>query len=516
MNCYESKVDGEIPQLHKQTESITIENAKDISALSDGSPQKLMNSVERSKPTKSYKQSSKEDAINQTDLQSGSFNYLPIDVATSTPNNTNIIEPTHSKENADTEEHNIEPENTNHMKPVDIEPKFYANILQMLQNMFIKFKNDVVKELETIIQSKINTATQDMKEDDQRNMDLLLCQLNEEDNENFNKQNEELRNEIRILKKQNRILTEQLTMKETNNTAAVETQTANMKNSLQKKDENTQWEKFSATLMVNECQHEKLKNKIKAIETSLLKLQNQNIELREIVEILPESALKDMHIQHSKPKLQIFSNNKFNPITSIASEVFKQSFEFCHHIHSNTSTIQLIRAMKEYSANISQDDFCIVMIGERDFSSSENYRKIVDDIRYEINTLKHLKIILCLPTYRCNGYSDMYNWRIESFNNLIYNDNKKHEYAFLIDSNCNLTYNYEMFLTKSGVINNRGIVTILQDIKAFIINRTTTLVQLGHDMPCNNFTKTSTFDAQTNILLKSNADLDESRQFFRE
>lgn len=58
----------------------------------------------------------------------------------------------------------------------------------------------------------------------------------------------------------------------------------------------------------------------------------------------------------------------------------------------------------------------------------------------------------------------MYNWRVEKFNNLLYHDNLNYEYSFLLDSNLDLSFDYDMFYRTTGVVNNYGIRKIFQGI----------------------------------------------------
>lgn len=43
----------------------------------------------------------------------------------------------------------------------------------------------------------------------------------------------------------------------------------------------------------------------------------------------------------------------------------------------------------------------------------------------------------------------MFNWRVETFNNLLYLDIMTHEHAYILDSNKYLDYNYNMFVAIS-------------------------------------------------------------------
>ncbi|CAG5016513.1 unnamed protein product [Parnassius apollo] len=45
---------------------------------------------------------------------------------------------------------------------------------------------------------------------------------------------------------------------------------------------------------------------------------------------------------------------------------------------------------------------------------------------------------------------------------------KAHEYAYLLDSNLNLTYDYHMFSGKLGAVNNKGMRALFADLKSLL------------------------------------------------
>lgn len=520
IECNIAKVD--ISQTYIPTKPTQVNNS---SETSDGKLQELTGYntdiplskiIQQQQSIISYHQCPKDGVSNPTVSQTNSFNDLPKDVATSTPNKDKDVESCYNVELTEMVEpvkiHNIEPMMTKNVEPVPInniqtehidkaEPIDKKQILkdfQIFEELFKKFKNEIVNELRTVIEEKINTVALEMKEEDRRNTDHLYEQLNELENANFNKLHVELQKKIINLENQNKILTKQPSKVVKDNLAdEKQIQDPKQTNVMQETDVNVELGILNKKYKDIEYQHKKLKNKIQAIETSLLVLQNHNVELNATANRLPENVTMSLH--QVKRKILIFTTNKTNPITTIASSIFEHNSNFCHHVYnSNIGTGQLIRAMKQHTKKLSQDDYCILMIGEKDFRSSSNYRNIVDDIREELSSHNHKNTIICLPIYRCNEHSEMYNWRIETFNSLIYNDIRKHGYAMLIDSNRNLTYSYEMFLTKSGHINNKGMATILKDIYSFITGNTLFSIEETQDKTCRNHTKVSTQEEPIN------------------
>lgn len=63
----------------------------------------------------------------------------------------------------------------------------------------------------------------------------------------------------------------------------------------------------------------------------------------------------------------------------------------------------------------------------------------------------------------------MFNWRVETFNQILYLDVLSHEYAYILDSNRNLTYEYDMFSRHTGRVKDYGIKTIFKDINLILI-----------------------------------------------
>lgn len=109
-----------------------------------------------------------------------------------------------------------------------------------------------------------------------------------------------------------------------------------------------------------------------------------------------------------------------------------------------------------------------MFIGEEDFKITKNYTRIINLLKQTLQNITFTNIIVCTPTYRYNYYSNMYNWRIKIFNNLLYKNVMTHIYAYLLDSNSNLIYDNNMFYRNSGIINNLGLNTIFYDIHLLI------------------------------------------------
>lgn len=166
-------------------------------------------------------------------------------------------------------------------------------------------------------------------------------------------------------------------------------------------------------------------------------------------------------------KICIISTNKRNNISNIAENTLhKHSENIFHYLLPNCNTEQLISNLENKLATFTMSDFCIIMIGEQDFYTTQDYFQLIHSIRTTVQKVKNTNIIICAPTYKYAYYKNMYNWRVENFVNLLYLDITTHEHAYFLDSNKNL--DYEMFNKRTGLLNNFGMRTIFKDIDDFI------------------------------------------------
>lgn len=168
-----------------------------------------------------------------------------------------------------------------------------------------------------------------------------------------------------------------------------------------------------------------------------------------------------------KNKICIVSTNNTNKILPIAQNKLK-SYNICHYIKSNCGTQQLLKGLKTKLINYTMNDYCVILIGEHDFKKTENYFKLIMEIRTSFKDINNTNIIICVPTFKFNGRSDLYNSRIETFNNLLYLDIMTHFHAYFLDSNLNLNYDSTMFNQHTGILNNRGMNVVFECIKQLI------------------------------------------------
>lgn len=176
---------------------------------------------------------------------------------------------------------------------------------------------------------------------------------------------------------------------------------------------------------------------------------------------------QQLELANSRSKICVISSNKVNTILSISQNTFP-CHNVCHYISTNCGVKQLLINLKHKLLNYNKNDYCLIFVGEKDFEHTVNYYELVISIREMLMSINYTNIILCLPTFKFNGHSNIYNSRIESFNNLLFSDICTYNYAMLYDSNLNLDYCDTMFYKHSGVINNHGMRQIFSDLKYHI------------------------------------------------
>lgn len=170
----------------------------------------------------------------------------------------------------------------------------------------------------------------------------------------------------------------------------------------------------------------------------------------------------------TKNKICLISTNNKNRILSIAEATIKGNFELCHYISPHAGNKQLFTGINEKLSTFTKQDYCIILIAEEDFQMTKNYFDQIIFIRETLRNITHTNVIICLPTYKCKDYVNMHNWRVENFNNLLYLDIITHEHAYLLDSNKNIYYDYSLYNTKTGIINDKGIRVIFRDLNDYI------------------------------------------------
>lgn len=165
-----------------------------------------------------------------------------------------------------------------------------------------------------------------------------------------------------------------------------------------------------------------------------------------------------------KGKICIMSTNKVNKIGNIAEKILSQHYSLCHYLTPECGIKYMVSKLKAKLNEYTMQDFCVLIVGEEDFIKTTDIQELLHFIREALQEIKHTNIIVCAPTYKIAPYSNLYNWRVENFNKLLNIDAANKGYAWILDSNRNVTYDNRMFYKKSGSLNNHGMMVLIRDL----------------------------------------------------
>lgn len=163
-------------------------------------------------------------------------------------------------------------------------------------------------------------------------------------------------------------------------------------------------------------------------------------------------------------RICLLSTNK--RALNVAQTYYDESHDLCHYLLPNRGLLQLLEGIESKTAGFSRKDFVILLIGEEDFKHTNNYQNLILCARELVLKVTHTNVVIGLPTFRhSNTSTDLFNSRLETFNNLLCLDITTHEHAYLVDTNLNLQYDHTMFHRISGSLNKNGLKRVFQDIK---------------------------------------------------
>lgn len=263
---------------------------------------------------------------------------------------------------------------------------------------------------------------------------------------------------------------------------------------------------------IKEIEH--LKQHIEVLES---KIKNYDSRQNRVSGVLTEKKNNG----GKRANLFIVSSNNRNKIRQIANSTFSENFAIYHHLTPHAKTENMLENLATRVCTLTKEDYCVIFVGEEDFLISKSYYSLVKSIRETLAIIKNTNVIICAPTFKYSNSSSIFNGRIETFNNILCKDNLEYEYAFLLDSNLNLSYDNTMFRRYGGTINNYGMKTIMDDLKYLISdinyfknlesnsNRVAT-INSDQGMTRNNVTSESVSDVDQSLQGESN------KKFFRE
>lgn len=161
-------------------------------------------------------------------------------------------------------------------------------------------------------------------------------------------------------------------------------------------------------------------------------------------------------------KLCVLSNSTQRGILQAIEENFSKVFKFCSYSFPNSTIKQLLANLKSKLTDYSMNDYCIIFIGETDIKYSNNFIDSIKAINESLAQITHTNIIVCTPTY-IRG-APIYNYKVEMFNDLLYTNLQYHDCAYYFDTNYDLTFEFDMFSHKTGILNKAGIQFIFKNI----------------------------------------------------
>lgn len=256
------------------------------------------------------------------------------------------------------------------------------------------------------------------------------------------------------------------------------------------KANNTTKHKETQTEMLEPSQRLKKINLHKQCQTHIepekTDVQTQTLSLQTVPTNLPEqnhqhttyqipritTTFKQNKLQNQdsncKPKICILSTNKQNNVLTIAQDVLYKGSTICHYLSPKASIPHLLYGLQSKLKNFTMTDYCIIMLSNEDFTEGQSIQMVLDCIKKSLQIITHTNVLLYAPTYQYGFGKEKINQTIKTFNNLLYNDVQTYNYAYLVDSNSYLTYDYSMFHKPSGKVSNSGIRRIFLGLASII------------------------------------------------
>lgn len=193
---------------------------------------------------------------------------------------------------------------------------------------------------------------------------------------------------------------------------------------------------------------------------------------------------EEQNITNVSRKLCVISSNTRNKLLQNTMSTLDCT-DICHYKMTGAGLKQLLKGLDTKLYNFTFHDYCILFIGDSDFNETENYHELIKFIRLTLQNVLHTNIIICLPTFRYSKHMFLFNRRIEMFNRLLYLDNAKNEYAYILDSNRHIKYTADMFYGNKGYLKTccyKNIIFV--DLKN-LVNEISHYIMLHKSEPVN-------------------------------
>ncbi|KAF9424566.1 hypothetical protein HW555_000377 [Spodoptera exigua] len=159
-------------------------------------------------------------------------------------------------------------------------------------------------------------------------------------------------------------------------------------------------------------------------------------------------------------KLCIISSEKIRGSLSVTEDVFSNHFDFCHYIMPNCNVKQITSDIEQKLKGFTIKDYCLLFIGQNDVRFESEHINAINALKESLQKIKHTNVVICAPT--CIRGAPIYNFKAEMFGKLLRLDLLNNDYAYLFDTNYDLSL--EMFSNTTGKINKDGLRNIYNRI----------------------------------------------------
>lgn len=118
----------------------------------------------------------------------------------------------------------------------------------------------------------------------------------------------------------------------------------------------------------------------------------------------PQETIAEPHLhKQDRPQRQrnifIISSNKRNNVLMTARSTV-QNTKICYYLSPNIGLQQLLVNLENKMKNCTLQDSCFIMIGEKDFETSKDYRNPFNILRTKLLKIQNTTVFICLPTIR--------------------------------------------------------------------------------------------------------------------
>lgn len=209
-------------------------------------------------------------------------------------------------------------------------------------------------ELITKLKEQVEKLTLQLSSAEEE-IEILLCE-----NSNLKQSNQELEKKNELYKK----ITNTPTKKTSKNSSTPKKREALL-------SKNTQTEQVNTP--------DKKKNS-KGTQTTAMGTKGSSKEECPVSPVILHTKSHNENVEKKVSKICIISENKYNKIRTIAENKF-DNCELCHYLTPYSGINNMFRDLEPKLMKFTMNDFCIILIGETDFKSTQEYSSIILNIR---------------------------------------------------------------------------------------------------------------------------------------